>query len=257
MNDIVIAVNFENDKPTVSGRELHAALEIKTAYKDWFPRMREYGFVEGRDFNPLKIERVQNEGKRSVVREVTDHQLTMDMAKELCMIQRSEIGKRCREYFLEIERKWNSPEAVLARALLLANQQLQLAKGENAKLLETNTEQAEQIESMQPKVTYYDLVLNAEGIVPITTIAKDYGKSGRWLNGWLHEQGVQYKQGEVWLLYQKYADKGYVKSKTYTVTDENGNPLAKPHTCWTTKGRLFIYELLKENGILPLIECNE
>ena len=254
MNDIVIAVNFDNEKPTVSGRELHAALMIETPYHKWFPRMVGYGFVEKVDYLVTDIF-VHNSkgGKQGYI----DHQLTIDMAKELCMIQRSEIGKRCREYFLEIERKWNSPEAVLARALLLANQQLQLAKGENAKLLETNTEQAEQIESMQPNVTYYDLVLNAEGIVPITTIAKDYGKSGRWLNGWLHEQGVQYKQGEVWLLYQKYADKGYVKSKTYTVTDENGNPLAKPHTCWTTKGRLFIYELLKEHGILPLIECDE
>jgi anti-repressor protein len=257
MNDIVIAVNFENDKPTVSGRELHAALEIKTAYKDWFPRMREYGFVEGRDFNPLKIERVQNEGKRSVVREVTDHQLTMDMAKELCMIQRSEIGKRCREYFLEIERKWNSPEAVLARALLIANHQLQLTKSENTKLLEENTAQSEKIKGMLPKASYYDYVLSAEGLMPISTIAKDYGKSARWLNKWLHEQGIQYKQGQVWLLYQKYADMGYVKSKTYTVSDENGNPNAKLHTCWTQKGRLMIYELLKEHGILPLIECNE
>ena len=257
MNDIMIAVNFENDKPTVSGRELHAALEIKTAYKDWFPRMREYGFVEGRDFNPLKIERVQNEGKRSVVREVTDHQLTMDMAKELCMIQRSEIGKRCREYFLEIERKWNIPEAVLARALLIANHQLQLTKGENTKLLEENTAQSEKIKGMLPKASYYDYVLSAEGLMPISTIAKDYGKSARWLNKWLHEQGIQYKQGQVWLLYQKYADMGYVKSKTYTVSDENGNPNAKLHTCWTQKGRLMIYELLKEHGILPLIECNE
>ena len=257
MNDIMIAVNFENDKPTVSGRELHEALEIKTAYKDWFPRMREYGFVEGRDFNPLKIERVQNEGKRSVVREVTDHQLTMDMAKELCMIQRSESGKRCREYFLEIEKKWNSPEAVLARALLIANHQLQLTKGENTKLLEENTAQSEKIKGMLPKASYYDYVLSAEGLMPISTIAKDYGKSARWLNKWLHEQGIQYKQGQVWLLYQKYADMGYVKSKTYTVSDENGNPNAKLHTCWTQKGRLMIYELLKEHGILPLIECNE
>ena len=68
------------------------------------------------------------------------------------------------------------------------------------------------------------------------------------------EHGVQYKQGQVWLLYQKYADMGYVKSKTYTVSDEKGDPNAKLHTCWTQKGRLFIYELLKEHGILPLIE---
>ena len=256
MNEIAINVNYDNEKPTISGRELHAALEIKTAYKDWFPRMCEYGFVQGKDFNPLKIERVQNEGKRNVIREVNDHQLTIDMAKELCMIQRSEIGKRCREYFLDIEKKWNSPEAVIARALLIANHQLQLVKGGNTKLLEENTEQAEKIKSMLPKASYYDYVLNAEGLMPISTIAKDYGKSAVWLNKWLHEQGIQYRQGKVWLLYQKYADMGYVKSKTYTVSDENGNPNAKLHTCWTQKGRLMIYELLKSHGILPLMEQN-
>ena len=69
--------------------------------------------------------------------------------------------------------------------------------------------------------------------MPISTIAKDYGKSAVWLNKWLHEQGVQYKQGQVWLLYQKYAGMRYVKSKTFTVSDENGDPNAKLHTCWT------------------------
>lgn len=95
MNEITIAVKYDNDNPTVSGRELHDVLGVQTAYKDWFPRMCGYGFVEGRDFNPLKIERVQNEGFRSVSREVTDHQLTIDMAKELCMIQRitSELNR--------------------------------------------------------------------------------------------------------------------------------------------------------------------
>jgi len=254
MNEIMIAVNFDNEKPMVSGRELHAALMIDTRYNDWFRRMCEYGFIEGRDFNLLKSEQVQIEGKRNVKRKVIDHQLTIDMAKELCMIQRSEIGKRCREYFLEIEKKWNSPDAVIARALLIANHQLQLVKGENTKLLEENTEQADKIKNMLPKASYYDYVLNAEGLMPISTIAKDYGKSAVWLNRWLHEHGVQYKQGNVWLLYQKYADMGYVKSKTYTVSDENGNPNAKLHTCWTQKGRLMIYELLKEHGILPLIE---
>lgn len=254
MNDIVIAVNFENEKPTVSGRELHAALQIETPYHKWFPRMCEYGFAEGRDFNLDKNVRVQIEGKRSVSREVIDHRITIDMAKELCMIQRSEIGKRCREYFLEVEKKWNSPDAIIARALFIANHQLQLVRSENTKLLEENSEQAEMIKAMLPKVSYYDLVLNSSGLIPITVIAKDYGKSGRWLNSWLHEQGVQYKLDGVWLLYQKYAGMGYVKSKTYTINDDNGNSLAKPFTNWTQKGRLFIYELLKENGILPLIE---
>ena len=124
MNEITIAVKYDNDNPTVSGRELHDVLGVQTAYKDWFPRMCGYGFVEGRDFNPLKIERVQNEGFRSVSREVTDHQLTIDMAKELCMIQRTDIGKRCREYFINLEKQWNSPDAVMARALQIADQKL-------------------------------------------------------------------------------------------------------------------------------------
>lgn len=93
--------------------------------------------------------------------------------------------------------------------------------------------------------------------MPISTIAKDYGKSAIWLNKWLHEHGVQYRQGQIWLLYQKYADKGYVKSKTYTVSDSIGDSTAKLHTCWTQKGRLFIYEMLKKDGILPLIEQDD
>lgn len=187
MNEIMITVNFDDEKPTVSGRELHEALMVTTPYHKWFPRMCEYGFTEGRDFNLDKNVRVQNEGCRSVARELIDHRITINMAKELCMIQRTEIGKRCREYFLEIERKWNSPDAILARALLIANHQLQLIKCENTKLLEENTEQAEKIKGMLPKASYYDYVLNAEGLMPISTIAKDYGKSAIWLNKWLKE----------------------------------------------------------------------
>lgn len=141
--------------------------------------------------------------------------------------------------------------------MLIANHQLQIVKSENTKLLEVNNEQAEKIRTILPKASYYDYVLNAEGLMPISTIAKDYGKSATWLNRWLHEQGVQYKQGQVWLLYQKYAGMGYVKSKTYTVNDDNGEAVAKLHTNWTQKGRLFIYELLKEHGILPLMEQND
>ena len=89
MNEVTIAVKYDNDNPTVSGRELHAALEVRTAYKDWFPRMCEYGFIEGRDFCSFLSE-------SSGGRPLKDHQLTIDMAKELCMIQRTEIGKHCR-----------------------------------------------------------------------------------------------------------------------------------------------------------------
>lgn len=250
MNEITIAVKYDNDNPTVSGQELHKALMIDTPYKKWFDRMSEYGFTEGIDFWTFL-------SKSTGGRPSTDHQLTIDMAKELCMIQRTEIGKRCREYFINLEKQWNSPDAVMARALQIADQKLELAKQQNGRLIETTAVQAKQIEEMKPKAAYYNLVLSSEGLMPISTIAKDYGKSAVWLNRWLHEHGIQYKQGDIWLLYQKYADKGYVKSKTYTVKDGNGDSLAKLHTNWTQTGRLFIYELLKAEGILPLIEQDD
>lgn len=255
MNNIAIAVKYDNDRPLVSGRELHEALGIKTQYSKWFDRMCEYGFAENTDYI-LVSQKCLTNNPRNPYTEVTDHQMTIDMAKELCMIQRTEIGKRCRVYFLNIEKQWNTPEAVMARALQIANQRLELATHHNTSLIATAAEQAQQIEEMKPKALYYDIVLNSAGVMPISTIAKDYGKSAIWLNKWLHEHGVQFKQGDMWLLYQKYADRGYVQSKTYTVDNGNGNTIAKPRTCWTQKGRLFIYELLKENGILPLIECD-
>ena len=93
MNEL-IKITYNNDRPAVSARDLHDFLEVGARYKDWFPRMCEYGFTEGEDFNPLKIERVQNEGERMVARTVDDAVLTIDMAKELCMIQRNEKGKQ-------------------------------------------------------------------------------------------------------------------------------------------------------------------
>ena len=116
MNEL-IKINTSNpDRPTVLGRDLHEALEVKTAYKDWFPRMCEYGFTEGKDFNSLKIERVATEGTRQVTRIVDDAQLTIPMAKEICMLQRTEKGKECRQYFIKVEEAWNTPEMIVARA---------------------------------------------------------------------------------------------------------------------------------------------
>lgn len=119
MNEL-IKITYNNDRPAVSARDLHDFLEVGARYNDWFPRMCEYGFTDGDDFNLLKIERVQNEGGRMVTRTVDDAVLTIDMAKELCMIQRNEKGKHARQYFLQIEKDWNSPEKVMARALQIA-----------------------------------------------------------------------------------------------------------------------------------------
>lgn len=254
MNELV-KINYSGgNRPTVSGRELHQALQIKTPYLKWFPRMSEYGFVEGIDFNVDKNVQVQIEGGRSVSRDFLDHQLTINMAKELCMIQRSDIGKQVRRYFLQVEAAWNSPDAIMARALQFANDRLALLTQQNAELTGTIAVQSQQIAELQPKASYYDLVLNCKDLISTSAIAKDYGKSAVWMNRWLHEKGVQFKQGDIWLLYQKYAEKGYTSTKTHSYAGTDGEPHTKVHTYWTQKGRLFIYDLMKEDGILPLIE---
>ena len=117
--------------------------------------------------------------------------------------------------------------------------------------------QKRRIDEMKPKAKYCDTVLNSKGLFTINSIAKDYGKSAVWLNKWLHAKQIQYKQGDVWLLYQQYANNGYTQSKTSTFIGTDGEQHSKSHTYWTPKGRLFLYELLKENGILPLIERGE
>ncbi len=115
--------------------------------------------------------------------------------------------------------------------------------------------QEQQITELKPKASYYDLVLNCKDLLSTTEIAKDYGKSAQWLNTLLHEQGVQFKQSGIWLLYQKYAEKGYTSTKTHNYLDDNGGTHSKVHTYWTQKGRLFIYELLKSLGFLPIVEA--
>ena len=246
MNEL-IKVSYQNENPTVSGRELHEALEVKTEYRHWFPRMCEYGFTESIDYVAIAQKRPTAQGNETTY---TDHQLTIQMAKEICMIQRTEKGKQCRQYFLQLEQAWNSPEAIMSRALQFANRQLESLKTQVAV-------KDQVIQELQPKATSYDLVLNCKDLLSTTKIAKDYGKSAVWLNTLLHELGVQFKQSDIWLLYQKYADKGYTSTKTHTYNKDNGTHGAKVHTYWTQKGRLFIYSLLKSNGYLPLIELDD
>lgn len=91
-------------------------------------------------------------------------------------------------------------------------------------------------------------------LLPISTIAKDYRKSAKWMNKWLRDQGVQFRQGKIWLLYQKYAQRGYTQTKTHVHPGADGAPHADVNTYWTQAGRLFIYGLMKSNGYLPVIE---
>lgn len=112
----------------------------------------------------------------------------------------------------------------------------------------------QRVNELTPKASYYDLVLQNKTLVTITQIAKDYGMSGQELNRKLHELGVIYRQGKTWLLYSKYQRTGWTQSETFMAPKADGTKKAVMHTKWTQKGRLGLYELLKQNGFLPLIE---
>lgn len=243
MNKLIeIQVN-ENQEQTISGRELHMFLGIETKYNDWFQRMLQYGFEDGQDFNLLKKEQVQIEGKREVRREIADHIMKLDMAKELCMLTRNEKGKQARTYFIEVERDWNSPEKVMARALLIANKQIDTLRLEN-------TVQRQVISEFKPIKEYVDTILSSEDTVTITQIAADYGLSAKALNKILNEQGLIRKVGGQWVLYSNHMQKGYTKSETIDVTRSDGSIKVVMNTKWTQKGRLKIHELLTAIGVL-------
>ena len=145
---------------------------------------------------------------------------------------------------------------------LIANPDLAIAafqalKAEREKriaLEEAVAVQAQQIAELKPKATYYDVVLKCKDAVNISVIAKDYGWSAQRMNEYLHQKGVQYKQADIWLLYQKHAGCGYTKTNTHVYEDTCGREHTKVHTKWTQKGRLFIYGLLKSDGVYPQIE---
>ena len=128
--------------------------------------------------------------------------------------------------------------------------QLKEERARRKELELTTAIQNQQIAELKPKASYYDLILQNRNTVPVTQIAKDYGMSGRRFNELLHDLGIQYKFRKTWLLYQHYADLGYTQSKTFAIDAEK----SVMHTYWTQKGRLFLYDLLKNEGILPLIE---
>ena len=219
---------------------MHSFLEVATPYDKWFPRMVEYGFTDGLDFSTFLSESTGG-------RPATDHAIRLDMAKEIAMIQRTEKGKQARQYFIQIEKDYNSPEKIMARAL-------QIAEKELSNLRLENKVQEQQIAELKPKASYYDLVLQCKDLLSMTEIAKDYGMSAKGMNKLLHDLGVQYKQSGIWFLYSKYQSNGYTQTKTQNYSKPDGSQGVTTHTYWTQKGRLFLYELLKANEILPMIE---
>ena len=148
-------------------------------------------------------------------------------------------------------------DEVLANPDVLINALMELKKEreEKSALQQIVAIQNQQIIEMKPKASYYDVVLNCKDLVAISVIAKDYGWTANHMNQYFHEKGIQFKQGKkIWLLYKEYAEMGLTSTKTHTYSGSDGSAHSKPHTYWTQKGRLFIYDLLKKDGILPIME---
>ena len=157
----LIKITYENDRPAVSARELHEFLEVGTHFKDWFPRMCEYGFKEGEDFCSFLSESTGG-------RPAQDAVLSIDMAKEICMLQRNEKGKLARQYFLALERDWNSPEKVMSRALRYAEQELKQVRALNSALTVDN-------QIMKPKADYFDELVERNTLTSFRETAKELG----------------------------------------------------------------------------------
>lgn len=242
MNEI-IKVDF--DKQTVSARELHERLEIGTRFNDWFPRMCDYGFLEGTDYYS-KMSKTSDAGGRPA----SDYELSIDMAKQICMIQRTEIGKNIRQYFLDLEKAWNTPEQIMSRALKIADQTIASLTNKVGELETAVQEMDGVIQNMAPKVDYADRILSSPDCMLVTQIAQDYGMSAKAFNAVLENAGIQRKVGGQWILYAAYQGKGYTKTRTneYQRGDKVGTRLS---TVWTQKGRMFLYTKLKDIGVIP------
>lgn len=149
----------------------------------------------------------------------------------------------------KIKEVLTNPDTIIELATTLKAEQER-----NQALYVENVQQKQIIGELQAKADYTDLILKNKSLVTITQIAKDYGMSGQAMNEELHKLGVQYKMNDQWLLYAKYHNKGYTHSETISFNHADGKPDTKMNTKWTQKGRLFIYELLKKEGIIPVIE---
>ena len=227
MNNELIKINHDSDRPTVLGRDLHEMLEVETRYNDWFKRMCEYGFTENIDFNLLKIEQVQIEGNREVKREIIDHQLTIEMAKEISMLQRTDKGKEARQYFIQLEKAWNTPELVMARALKLADVRI--------KSLEN------QIEEQKPLILFAETVTKSCDNILMRDMAKlccdqNINIGEKRLYKILRKEEILMSDNTP---YQSYIDRQYFVVKESTFTTPYGEKLNKT-TLVTPKGQIWI-----------------
>lgn len=230
MNEL-ITVTYENDRPVVSARDLHKMLEVGTRFNDWFHRMCEYGFTEGQDFYSF-LSKTPEGG-----RPAQDAAVTLDMAKQICMLQRTEKGMQARQYFIQLEKDWNSPEKVMARALDIAHKQLKSLQAKNAELAVENN-------IMAPKAAYFDQLVDRNLLTSFRDTAKQMGVSPKSFVAFLMEQKYIYrdKKGKLMPYEDKNSGLFEVKECFNDKTQWSG-----VQTMVTPKGR-ETFRLLMEGG---------
>lgn len=227
----------ENGEIAISGRELHQALEVKTRYNDWFERMINYGFEENSDYTALTQKRVTAQGNAV---NYLDHALTLDTAKEIAMIQRSEPGKRARQYFIQVEKAWNSPEMIMQRALKIANNTINQ--------LETK------IERDKPKIVFADAVATTKTSILVGELAKIIKQNGvnigqRRLFKWLRQNGFLIKrQGVDYNMPTQYSmERELFEIKETSITHSDGHTSISKTPKVTGKGQqYFVNKFLGE-----------
>lgn len=237
MNGIIKINLNDNQEPVVSGRQLHEALEVKTPYSMWFDRMVEYGFTENQDFLLNNFVKQTGRGGHNKV----DHIIKLDMAKEIAMIQRSDRGKQVRQYFIQIEKDFNSPEKIMARALLLADKKVHQLEA--------------QIEADKPKVLFANAVEASATSILIGDFAKILRQNGynigqNRLFEWLRENGFLIrKRGESYNMpTQRSMDMSLFEVKERTHNEPNGSIRISKTTKMTGKGQTyFINKFLNED----------
>lgn len=245
--DALINLHEQKDgSVAVMGRDLHEFLEIETPYKKWFDRMAEYGFVENQDFNLDKNVRVQYEGDRVVNREVVDHIMTIDMAKEISMIQRNDKGKQARQYFIALEKAWNSPEMVMKRALQIADRKI--------------IDLQERVQMDRPKVIFADAVAASHTSILIGELSKLINQNGikigqNRLFEWLRENGYLIKRkGTDFNMPTQYSmELGLLEIKERTINNADGSIRTTKTPKVTGKGQqYFINKFVKNDTAIRL-----
>ena len=237
--DELVKVNF--DTQTVSARELHEQLHIGTRFNDWFPRMTEYGFVEGTDFYS-KMSKTDNGGRPS-----TDYEISVDMAKQICMIQRTPEGKAVRQYLIDLEKAWNTPEQVFARALKMADEKINSLKENNTRLIAEN-------QRMKPKEIFADAVATSHTSILIGDLAKLICQNGyqigqKRLFEWLRENNFLIKNGSSKNMpQQRYVEQGLFEVKESDVQNPDGSVRITRTTKVTGKGQIYFVNKFLERG---------